>query len=119
MTVLHDTMLNSLSHAKDLIGQAQASNSFTEIRATYYKADTTTILAYATLALRMIQLTLLESLTYMRKGSSLTGNHLSECRESYMFIHGTGLELTFKRFNLDYDSEYIKDRFFWLYTHAS
>ena len=119
MTVLHDTMLNSLSHAKELIGQAQESNSYTGIQATYYKANTTTILAYATLALRMIQLTLLESLTYMRKGSSLTGSHLSECKESYMFVRGTGLEATFKRFNLDYDSDYIKNSFFWLFSHAS
>ena len=46
-------------------------------------------------------------------------NLLMEGRQCYIFIQGTGLDILIEGYNLDYNANYLRDRFNYILTHAS
>lgn len=105
---------NSLTLARDLIGQKHQSNTSTETRVSkVVSVDQHNVLIFTTLGLAAIASAMQEAaMFYTRTNGYFSKREQRIAHKAMAFIQGTGLDIALRIYGLDYDADSIRSNFF-------
>lgn len=111
--ISHGTALNSVTAARNLLGQEQRFHTSISIQATAVSVDKNNVLIYTTLGLGAIVSALKDAaMFYTHTNGYFSRSQRTLARQALTFIQGTGLEIAIRAYGLDYDAEEIRLNFY-------